>query len=141
MYVSCATIYVYSVKSSWELVFIVIQKLNSNKVFLSYLIIYTGVLSCINTYYHMTTNNIRIFLLILDFKIGNGRQLKRLLDNMGWILLFLYLLFFNNNTNMRFSSRHRLRLQSVVWTATIWLEISGCNNIVSILLYICIIIC
>ena len=35
MYVSCATIYVYSVKSSWELVFIVIQKLNSNKVFLS----------------------------------------------------------------------------------------------------------
>ena len=35
MYVSCATIYVYSVKSSWELVFIVIQKPNSNKVFLS----------------------------------------------------------------------------------------------------------
>jgi hypothetical protein len=31
--------YVYSVKSSWELVFIVIQKPNSNKVFLSYLIL------------------------------------------------------------------------------------------------------
>ena len=31
---------VYSVKSSWELVFIVIQKPNSNKVFLSYLISY-----------------------------------------------------------------------------------------------------
>ena len=30
--------YVYSVKSFWELVFIVIQKPNSNKVFLSYLI-------------------------------------------------------------------------------------------------------
>ena len=32
---------------------------------------------------------VRIILFILDFKIGNGRQSKRLLDNMGWIFLFL----------------------------------------------------
>ena len=37
--------YVYSVKSSWELVFIVIQKPNSNKVFLSYLILSYLILS------------------------------------------------------------------------------------------------
>jgi hypothetical protein len=37
--------YVYLVKSSWELVFIVIQKPNSNKVFLSYLILFLSHLS------------------------------------------------------------------------------------------------
>jgi hypothetical protein len=41
MFVCILCYYVYSVKSSWELVFIVIQKPNSNKVFLSYLILPT----------------------------------------------------------------------------------------------------
>ena len=42
--------YVYSVKSSRELVFIVIQKPNSNKVFLSYLILSYLIL------FHLTVN-------------------------------------------------------------------------------------
>ena len=43
--------YVYSVKSSRKLVFIVIQKPNSNKVFLSYLILITLMARC--TRYNM----------------------------------------------------------------------------------------
>ena len=43
----------------------------------------------INTQLPYSTN-IRIILSILDFKIGNGRQSKRLLANMGRVLLFPY---------------------------------------------------
>ena len=75
---------------------------------------------------------IRIILLNLDFKIGNGRQSKRLYLTTRGEFFFSFTFFFKNNTNTGFSSRHRLRLQSFVWTATTWLEISGCNNIVSI---------
>jgi hypothetical protein len=39
--------------------------------------------------YISSDKKVRIILFILDFKIGNGRQSKRLLDNMGWIFLFL----------------------------------------------------
>ena len=47
--------------------------------------------------YHIT-QKIRIILSILDFKIGNGRQSKRLLANMGRVLLFPY--FFFNKTRI-----------------------------------------
>jgi hypothetical protein len=49
--------------------------------------------------YHIT-KEIRIMLLILDFKTGNGRQSKRLLANMGRILLFFYLFIFFNKTRI-----------------------------------------
>ena len=39
--------------------------------------------------YISSDKKVSIILFILDFKIGNGRQSKRLLDNMGWIFLFL----------------------------------------------------
>jgi hypothetical protein len=67
------------------------------------------------------------------FKIGNSRQTKRLLANLGRILLFHYYFFFFKNRNMGFSSRHLLHLQKFVWTAAIGMEVSGSNNIVLIL--------
>ena len=78
------------------------------------------------------TKKIRIILLNLDFKLGNGRQSKRLLANLWRILLFC---FFNKNRNTGFSSRHLLRLQKFCMNSryTIGLEVSGSNNIVSIL--------
>jgi hypothetical protein len=39
--------------------------------------------------YISSDKKVRIILFILDFKIGNGRQSKRLLDDMEWIFLFL----------------------------------------------------
>ena len=53
------------------------------------------------TYYATTIKHqkIRIILSILDFKIRNGRQSKRLLANMGRFLLFSYL-FFSNKTRI-----------------------------------------
>ncbi len=47
------------------------------------------------------------------FQIGNDRQSKRLLANLGRILLFhyYYYLFFDKHRNTGFSSRHLLRLQ------------------------------
>jgi hypothetical protein len=48
-------------------------------------------ISFVSTRAIMGHNRIMIILLILDFKLRNGRQLKRLLANMGIILLFLYL--------------------------------------------------
>ena len=45
------------------------------------------------------------------FQIGNDRQSKRLLANLGRILLFHYYFFFYKNRNTGFSSRHLLRLQ------------------------------
>ena len=67
------------------------------------------------------------------FQIGNGRQSKRLLINLGRILLFSLFIYFDKNRNTGFSSRHLLRLQNFVWKATIGLEVSGSNDIVSIL--------
>jgi hypothetical protein len=47
------------------------------------------------------------------FQIGNDQQSKRLLANLGIILLFHYYYFFfgDKNRNTGFSSRHLLRLQ------------------------------
>ena len=47
------------------------------------------------------------------FQIGNDRQSKILLANLGRILLFhhYYYFFFDKNRNTGFSSRHLLRLQ------------------------------
>jgi hypothetical protein len=59
---------------------------------------------------------VRIILFILDFKIGNGRQSKRLLDDMGWI--FLFLCFF-------------LLIQRCCMQSVIGLRISGCNNVLN----------
>jgi hypothetical protein len=87
---------------------------------------------------HVTTiwpKQIRIILLILDFKIGNGVQSKRLyLTTWGeFFVSFTY--FFLITTRIRdFLLDIDSAYKSFVWTATIWLEISGCNNIVSILL-------
>jgi hypothetical protein len=63
------------------------------------------------------------------FQIGNGRQSKRLLANLGRILIFHYLFFFNKNRNTGFSSAYK----RFVLTAAIALKVSGSNNIVSIL--------
>ena len=83
---------------------------------------------------YMTHTKIRIVLLISDFKIGNDWQSKRLLDNMWWILLFLYLFFLITTRIQDFLLDIDSAYKSFVWTATIGLEISGCNSIVSILL-------
>ena len=55
------------------------------------------------------TNKIRIILINFRFQIGNDRQSKRLLANLGRILFFSF--FFYKNRNTGFSSRHLLRLQ------------------------------
>ena len=83
----------------------------------------------------MTNNrDIRIILLILDFKIGNGRQSKDYLTTWGEIF-FSFTYFFFIKTRIRdFLLDIHSAYRSFVWTAAIWLEISGCNNIVSILL-------
>ena len=68
------------------------------------------------------------------FQIGNDRQSKRLLANLGRILLFhYYYFFFDKNRNTGFSSRHLLCLQKFVWTAALRLEFFGSNDIVLIL--------
>ena len=55
------------------------------------------------------TKKIRIILINFRFQIGNDRQSKRLLANLGRILFFSF--FFHKNRNTGFSSRHLLRLQ------------------------------
>jgi hypothetical protein len=62
------------------------------------------------------------------FQIGNGRQSKRLLANLGRILLFHYLFFFfYKNRNTGFSSKHLLRLQKFYMnsrhrTGSFWIQ-------------------
>jgi hypothetical protein len=89
-------------------------------------------------YQHVTTiwpKKIRIILLIFDFKIGNGRQLKRLYLITWGEFFFFFTYFFLITTRIRdFLLDIDSAYKSFVWTATIWLEISGCYNIVSILL-------
>jgi hypothetical protein len=61
--------------------------------------------------YHMTKKN-QNNSFNFRFQIGKGQQLKRLLANLGRILLFHYLFIFDKkNRNTGFSSRHLLRLQ------------------------------
>ena len=55
------------------------------------------------------TKKIRIILINFRFQIGNDRQSKRLLANLGRILFFHF--FWDKNRNTGFSSRHLLRLQ------------------------------
>jgi hypothetical protein len=45
------------------------------------------------------------------FQIGNARQSKRLLANLGRIFFFIIIFFVDKNRNTGFSSRHLLRLQ------------------------------
>jgi hypothetical protein len=45
------------------------------------------------------------------FQIGNGRQSKRLLANLGEFFFFIIIFFLYKNRNTGFSSRHLLRLQ------------------------------
>jgi hypothetical protein len=54
---------------------------------------------------------------------------KTILDNMGWILLFLYLFFLITTRIRDFLLDIDSAYKKFVWTATIW-----CNNNVSILL-------
>ena len=61
------------------------------------------------------------------FQIGNDRQSKRLLANLGRI----YYYFKNRNTG--FSSRHLLCLQKFAWTTALGLKFSGSKDIVLIL--------
>ena len=72
------------------------------------------------------------------FQIGNDRQSKTLLANLGRILLFhYYYLFFFIKTGIRdflldiYS--HDSAYKSFVWTAALGLEFSGFNDIVLIL--------
>jgi hypothetical protein len=55
------------------------------------------------------TKKIKIILINFRFQIGNDRQSKRLLANLGRILFFHF--FLDKNRNTGFSSRHLLRLQ------------------------------
>ena len=63
---------------------------------------------CLHIIWHKI---VRIILCILDFKIGNGRQSKRLLANLGRYSSFSLLKKkIDKNTNTGFSSRHLLPL-------------------------------
>ena len=67
------------------------------------------------------------------FQIRNGLQSKRLLANLGRILLFHYLFFLIKTGTRDCLLNIYSAYKSFVWTATIGLEVSGSNNIVSIL--------
>ena len=60
------------------------------------------------------TKNIRIILLILDFKLGTIDNRKDYLQTWGEFFFFIIIIiyfFFIKNRNTGFSSRHLLRLQ------------------------------
>jgi hypothetical protein len=74
------------------------------------------------------TKKIRIILINFRFQIGNDRQSKRLLANLGRILFFLI------KTGIRdFLQDIYFAYKSFVWTAALGLEFSGSNDIVLIL--------
>ena len=74
----------------------------------------------------------RIILINFRFQIGNDRQSKRLLANLGRILFFSF--FFGIKTGIRdFLLDIYFAYKSVVWTAAFGLEFSGSNDIVLIL--------
>ena len=81
------------------------------------------------------TKKIRIILINFRFQIGNDRQSKRLLANLGRILFFI-LFFLDKNRNTGFSSRIYFAYKSFVWTAALGLEFSGSNDIVLIFAFI-----
>jgi hypothetical protein len=82
--------------------------------------------------YHMTKKN-QDNSFNFRFQIGNGRQSKRLLANLRRILLFHYLFFFIKTGIQDFLLDIYSAYKSFVWTAAIGLEVSGSNNIFSIL--------
>jgi hypothetical protein len=82
--------------------------------------------------YHMTNKNQDNYSNF-RFQIGNGRQSKRLLANLGRILLFHFFFFFIKIGIQDFLLDIYSAYKSFVWTAAIGLEVSGSNNIVSIL--------
>ena len=51
------------------------------------------------------------------FQIGNDRQSKRLLANLGRIFFFIIIYFVDKNRNTGFSSRHLLCLQKFCMTS------------------------
>ena len=62
--------------------------------------------------YHMTNKKNQDNSFNFRFQIGNGRQSKRILANLGEFFFFIInFFFFHKNRNMGFSSRHLLRLQ------------------------------
>ena len=68
------------------------------------------------------------------FQIGNDRQSKRLLANLGNILLYHYYFFFlDKNRNTGFSSRHLLRLQKFCMNSRFRTGIFWTNDIALIL--------
>ena len=76
---------------------------------------------------------IRIILLNLDFKIGNGRQSERLYLTTWGEFFFSFTYFFLITTRIRdFLLDIDSAYNSFVLTAAIGLEISGCNNISSV---------
>jgi hypothetical protein len=77
--------------------------------------------------YNMTQNN-QDNSFNFRFQIGNGRQSKRLLANLGRFLLFHYLTGIQD-----FLLDIYCAYKSFVWTTAIGLEVSGSNNIPSIL--------
>ena len=83
------------------------------------------------------TKPIRIILIHFRFQIGNDRQSKRLLANLGRILFFNFILFFFIKTGIRdFLLDIYFAYKSFAWTAALGLEFSGSNVIVLICLYI-----
>jgi hypothetical protein len=75
-------------------------------------------------------NKIRIFLINFRFQIGNDRQSKRLLANLGRIFFFI---FFWIKTGIRdFLLDIYFAYKSFVWTAALGLEFSGSNDVVLI---------
>ena len=78
------------------------------------------------------TKKTRIILINFRFQIGNDRQSKRLLANLGRILFFF--IFFLDKTGIRdFLLDIYFAYKSFVWTAALGLEFSGSNDIVLIL--------
>ena len=82
---------------------------------------------------YMTKKKIRIILWILDFKLGTVNNRKDYLQI--WTEFFFVIInFFLIKTGIRdFLLDIYSAYKSFVWTAAIGLEVSGSNNIVSIL--------
>ena len=82
--------------------------------------------------YHMT-KQIRIILLILDFKLGTFDNRKDYLQTWGEFFFFIIILFYIKTGIRDFLLSIYSAYKSFVWTAAIGLAVSGSNNIVSVL--------
>ena len=85
------------------------------------------------TYQLPWQKQIRIILLILDFKLGTVDNRKDYLQTWGEFFSFIIYFFYIKTGIRDFLLNIYSAYTSFAWTAAIGLEVSGSNNIVSIL--------